>query len=301
MKDRWAADRMFATVVRLGGFSAAAERLRVSPGQASKMVSRLETHLGVRLLNRTTRAVALTAEGEAYFTRITGILDDLDDLDDSLRDAGTTPRGMIRLTAPLTFGTAQLCPALADFSRTFPEISLDVEFTDRLLGLAENGLDAAIRVGTPADSSLRARKLGEMHNLLVAAPAYLAAHGTPLSPADLVQHDAIIDTNFARPDTWDFREEGVQVSVPVTGRLRFANAEACLIAAEAGLGIANIPAFIAARSVRLGRLRELLPGCRGETYGVHGLTPAGRHMPARVDALLGFLAARWGRGHDWAD
>lgn len=299
--DRLAADRMFATVVRLGGFSAAAARLRVSPGQASKLVSKLESHLGVRLLNRTTRAVALTAEGEAYFTRIATILDDLDDLDDSLRDAGGTPRGMIRLTAPLTFGTAQLCPALADFSRAFPEISLDVEFTDRVSGLAENGLDAAVRVGTPADSSLRARKLGEMHSLVVAAPAYLSAHGTPRLPADLLLHDAIIDTNFSRPDEWDFRVDGAHVSVPVTGRLRFANAEACLIAADAGLGIANIPAFIAARAVRAGRLQELLPDCRSDAFGVYGLTPAGRHMPARVHALLEFLAARWGRGHDWID
>lgn len=299
--DRLAADRMFAQVVRLGGFSAAAAHLGTSAGQASKLVSRLEARLGVRLLNRTTRAVALTQEGEAYFARITAILDQLDDLDDSLRETGGTPRGQIRLTAPLTFGTAQLMPALADFVKTHTEISLDVQFTDSAMGLAEHRFDAAIRVGQPGDSTLRARKLGVMRIRIVASPAYLARRGAARFPAGLAGHDIVTDTIFPNPDDWEFQQDGHMLTLPLPGRLRLANAEACVIAAEAGLGVTRVPDFISAPSVRAGRLTEILSEFRTGETGVYALTPAGRHMPARLRLLLDFLRDRWGPDHDWAD
>ncbi|MBU3029473.1 LysR family transcriptional regulator [Paracoccus marinaquae] len=300
--DRLAADRMFAQVVRLGGFSAAAAQLGTSPGQASKLVSKLEAHLGVRLLNRTTRALAPTPEGEAYFTRITAILEALDDLDDSLREAGQNPRGQLRLTAPLSFGTTQLMPALADFAQAHPGIALDVQFTDSVMGLAEHGFDAAIRVGQPRDSALKARKLGMVRSRIVAAPAYLARRGTPRVPEDLAGHAIVTDTNFTRPDDWEFRAEGGQIfTLPLPGRLRFSNAEACVIAAEAGLGVTRVPDFISARAVRAGRLVELLPAFRAGDSGVHALTPAGRHMPSRLRILLDHLRDRWGPDHDWSD
>lgn len=299
--DRLAADRMFAQVVRLGGFSAAASRIGVSPGQASKLVSRLEAHLGVRLLNRTTRALTLTAEGETYFARIAAILDELDDLDDSLREAGRNPRGSLRLTAPLTFGTVQLMPALADFAAAHPGIALDVQFTDSVMGLAEHGFDAAIRVGQPRDSTLKARKLGVVHSIVAASPAYLALHGTPQTPADLVGHAIVTDTNFARPDDWQFRDSGQPLSLSLPGRLRLANAEACVIAAEAGLGVTRVPDFIAARSVSAQRLTEILGPYREGQSSVLALTPSGRHMPSRLRLLLDFLRNRWGPDHDWSD
>lgn len=206
--DRLAADRMFVEVVRRGGFSAAAARLGCSPGQASRLVSRLEAHLGVRLLNRSTRALGLTPEGETYLARITTLLDELTDLDDSLRHAGGAAQGLLRLTAPLSFGTVQLMPALTDFARAHPGIALDVDFTDSLVSLSEQGFDLAIRVGQPRDSALVARRLGVMRVLTLAAPAYLAARGTPSHPSDLPGHDIVSDTNFARPDDWSFEAEG---------------------------------------------------------------------------------------------
>lgn len=299
--DRLAADRMFVQVVRLGGFSAAAARLGVSAGQASKLVSRLEMHLGVRLLNRTTRAIALTTEGEAYFTRIAAILDEMDDLDDSLREAGQNPRGQLRLTAPLTFGTVQLVPALADFARLHPGIALDVQFTDDIMGLAEHGFDAAIRVGQPQDSVLKARRLGDMRIQVVASPAYLAARGVPLHPDDLIGHDIITDTNFTRPDDWTFLDRDRPIALSLPGRLRFTNAEACVIAAKVGLGITRVPDFIAAPAIRAGSLTEILASFRDDESGVFAITPAGRHMPSRLRLLVDFLRERWGPGHDWAD
>lgn len=299
--DRLAADRMFAQVVRLGGFSAAAARLGTSSGQASKLVSRLESHLGQRLLNRTTRAIALTPEGEVYFARITAILDQLDDLDDSLREAGRNPRGQLRLTAPLSFGTVQLMPVLAAFARNHPGIALDVQFTDSFMGLAEHGFDAAIRVGQPADSALKARKLGVMRIQVVAAPAYLDRAGTPRTPADLAGHDIIADSNFPRPEHWDFRLDGQPLTLHLPGRLRLSNAEACVIAAESGLGIARVPDFIAARAIAAGRLVEILAEHRDGQSGVYAMTPAGRHMPARLRLLLDHLRDCWGPDHDWVD
>lgn len=298
--DRLAAARMFLAVVRLGGFSAAAARQGISAGQASKLVSRLEAHLGVRLLNRTTRALAMTAEGEVYAARIGAILDELDDLDDSLREAGRNPEGQIRLTAPLTFGTVQLMPALADFAKAHPGIALDVQFTDSIMRLADHGFDAAIRVGQPQDSALKARKLGRMRIQIVAAPAYLDRRGTPRFPAQLAGHDIVTDTNFHHPDDWQFRQDGQPLSLSLPGRLRLANAEACVIAAEAGLGITRVPDFISAPAIRAGRLVPILGDHVEGEAGVHALTPGGRHMPSRLRLLLDFLRDRWGPDHDWS-
>ena len=298
--DRLSADRMFVQVVRQGSFAAAAQRLGASAGQASKLVSALESQLGVRLLNRTTRAIALTAEGETYFTRIAVILDQLDDLDDSLRDAGRAPEGTLRLTAPLTFGTVQLVPALADFAKLHPGILLDVQFTDSAMSLAEHGFDAAIRVGDPRDSALKMRKLAQIQVKHVASAAYLRARGVPRRPEDLLDHDIITDTNFARPDDWGFGGDGPAV-VHLPGRLRFSNAEACVVACAAGLGVAHVPDFVSAPAIRDGRLIEILKPYRPAKFGVHAITPAGRHMPSRLRVLIQFLHDRWGMDHDWAD
>lgn len=298
--DRLAADRMFVEVVRRGGFSAAAARLGSSPGQASKLVSRLEAHLGVRLLNRSTRALGLTPEGETYLARITTLLDELTDLDDSLRHAGGAAQGLLRLTAPLSFGTVQLMPALTDFARAHPGIALDVDFTDSLVSLAEQGFDLAIRVGQPRDSALVARRLGVMRVLTLASPAYLAARGTPTHPNDLPGHDIVSDTNFAQPDDWSFEAKGRRLTLHLPGRLRLSNAEACLMAAAAGLGIARAPDIIAAPMIRQGRLVPVLGGFAQEQAPVLAVTPPGRHMPSRLRLVIAFLRDRWGPDHDWA-
>ncbi|MDN5569538.1 MAG: LysR family transcriptional regulator [Paracoccus sp. (in: a-proteobacteria)] len=299
--DRLAADRMFVQVVRLGGFSAAAARLGVSPGQASKLVSRLETHLGTRLLNRTTRAISLTAEGEAYLPGIAAILDQMDDLDDSLHETTTTPTGLVRLSAPLTFGIVQLMPALNDFARHHPGVTLQVDFTDSIVSLAEQGIDLAIRAGKLRDSTLTGRKLGVMRIQIVAAPTYLAQRGTPQTPDQMTGHDIITDLNFTQPDEWQFDQAGQRITLTLPGRLRFSNAEACVSAAAAGLGITRVPDFISAPAIRDGRLIALLPDCMPAELAIMAITPTGRHLPARVRLLVDFLRRRWGPDHNWAD
>lgn len=303
--DRLDCNRMFVAVLDSGSFAKAAKRLGTSSGQASKLVSRLEGDLGVQLLKRTTRALSPTEVGQAYYEGIKELLGDFDALDAAVRTASGQPAGRLRLTAPLSFGTSQLAPRLVDFARVYPRIELDVGFSDRVVSLVDEGFDAAVRIGRPGDSSLIACRLCDMHIVLCATPAYFAARGEPAVPEDLAGHDCIIDTNFADPANWSFRITGNAartVIVPVASRLRFSNAEACVATAEAGLGIARVPTFVAGPSLQSGRLRPCLRGTEGEAHGLFVLYPAGRHLALKVRALVDFLAEAfrgqpaWDRG-----
>ncbi len=295
--DRLECDRMFAAVMETGSFTAAALRMNTSSGQASKLVSRLETALGVRLLNRTTRAVAPTEAGQAYYDRLRPLLDEFDSLDASVRDASHAPRGRLRVTAPLTFGAMELAPALNAFALRWPEIALDVTFSDRLVNLVDEGFDMAIRVGRPADSSMIVRKLCDVRLLIVASPAYLERKGTPLHPGDLATHDCIIDSNYREPGRWPFADGQ---SMPVRGRLRYSNAQACLSAAEVGLGLACVPDFVAGGALRAGRLRRVLSDFEPVPYGLHALYPHSRYLAGKVRMLVDFLAERYRGTPDWA-
>lgn len=298
--DRLDCDRMFVAVMETGSFAAAARRLGSSSGQASKLVARLESALAVRLLNRTTRAVSPTETGQTYFERVRALLDEFDTLDASVRNQAQGPRGRLRLSAPLTFGTTQLCHALNAFALRYPEIALDVQFTDRLVSLVDEGFDAAVRIGRPADSTLIARRLCTTRILVVAAPEYLARCGTPARPADLATHGCIIDTNFRDPYDWRFAGPQGSLGVTVSGRIRLSNAEACLRAAEAGLGIAHVPDFVATESLQSGRVRRLLADHADTPLGVFALYPPGRHLAASVRALVDFLVAQFQGQADWA-
>lgn len=284
--DRLGPERMFLTVVETGSFAAAAARLGTGSGQASKLVARLEADLGVKLLNRTTRALSLTQAGQAYADRLRALVEAWDDLQTEVQNAAVSPRGLIRLTAPLSFGTTRLAPLLARFAAEFPEIALEVHFADRVVNLVEEGFDAAIRVGTPTDTTLTGRKLCTARVLALAAPAYLATHGTPQTPQDLANHPCIIDLNFREPHRWPFRTGKVAVS----GRLAFSNASACLAAAEAGLGIASVPDFVADAALADGRVVAILTDFDPPPLGVFALYPSGRHLPAKVRVLVDFMA-----------
>lgn len=289
--ERLDCDRMFVAVLEVGSFAGAAKRLGLSAGQASKLVSRLEADLGVQLIRRTTRALAPTEVGQAYYERVKGLLDEFDALDAAVRNASGAPTGRLRLTAPISFGASQLVPLLMDFAKAFPEIQLDVSFSDRVVNLIDEGFDAAVRIGRPVDSSLVARKLCPIRIVLAAAPTYLAQRGTPRSPAELAGHDCVIDTNFRDPLAWRFREAGRTVAVPVTGRLRFSNGEACVAAAAAGFGIARVPSFTAGAAFRAGTVVPLLAPFESEPDGLYALYPAGRHLALKVRVLVDFLVS----------
>lgn len=292
--DRLESDRMFVAVMEAGSFTAAAGRLGTSSGQASKLVSRLESELGVRLLSRTTRAVSPTEAGQAYFDRLRPLLEEFDNLDAAVRDASHAPRGRLRLTAPLTFGTMEIAPALNEFASAFPEIELDVSFSDRVVNLVDEGFDLAVRVGRPSDSSMIARKLCDVRIVVIGSPAYLERLGEPETHDALSRFDCIIDTNFKEPSRWPFRDaEGNSVSVHVDGRIRYSNAEACLNAAVAGLGLACVPGFIAGEALRSGQVRQVLKAFETEPYAVHALYPHSRHLAGKVRVLVDFLVERY--------
>jgi DNA-binding transcriptional LysR family regulator len=299
--ERLDCDRMFVAVIETGSFSKAAERLGVSPGQASKLVSRLESLLGAQLLKRTTRALQATEVGRGYYERIKPLLMELDDLDAAIKNESGVASGRLRVSVPVSFGTVQLAPALVEFAQHFPNIELDVNFSDRNVNLVDEGFDLAVRVGAPTDSSLIVRKLCDMRVVIAAAPEYLQAHGEPLEPASLANRECIIDSNFKEPLLWRFRDkDGSQtVAVTVSGRLRFSNAEACLAAAEAGLGIARLPSFMAGPRLAAGGLKSLLCPFEDGPYGVHVLYPSGRHLALKVRVLVDFLAARYRGQPSW--
>jgi DNA-binding transcriptional LysR family regulator len=291
--DRLECDRMFTAVIDTGSFAAAAVRLGTSAGQASKLVSRLEANLGVQLIMRTTRALSLSEAGRAYYERIKVLIEEFDAIDASVRNASGAPSGRLRITAPITFGTTQLAPVLIQFATAFPDIQLDVSFSDRIVNLIDEGFDAAIRIGQPADSSLMARKLCAVRIVLVAAPTYIDVRGLPIAPTDLMDHDCIIDTNFRDPLSWRFTNGDNQqpLSVDVSGRLRFSNAETCVAASEAGLGIARVPTFVAGARLRIGVLKPVLARFEDEPRGLYAVYPSARHLALKVRVLVDFLAS----------
>lgn len=292
--DRLDCDRMFIAVMEAGSFVGGAARLGTSSGQASKLVSRLEAHLGVRLLNRTTRSVSPTVAGQAYYERLRPLVDELDILDLDIRNISQSPRGRLRVTAPLTFGTLELAPALNGFAGQYPDIELDVSFSDRVVNIVDEGFDMAVRVGRAEDSSLIVRRLCAVRIVVVGSSEYLGQHEAPETPKDLQHHACIIDTNFREPGRWPFRDvAGRATHAAVSGRIRYSNAAACLQAAEASLGLACVPGFVAGDAIRSGRLVRLLQAFEPEPYDVHVLYPHSRHLAAKVRLLVDCLANRY--------
>jgi DNA-binding transcriptional LysR family regulator len=296
--DRFDEINAFAAVADARSFTQGARRLGVSSAQVSKLVAKLENRLGARLLNRTTRDVSLTDTGRAYLERARVLLEDFDALETSVRDE-TGPKGLLRISAPMSFGASQLTPALLDFASAYPEVSLDVSSTDRMINLVEEGFDVAVRIGQLSDSSLIARKLAAVRMVTCASPDYLQAAGAPRTPQDLAGHEAIIDTNAADPLVWRFSNDNHRHDVRVHGRLRFAGADACVAAARRSLGVTRSPAFAAAEDLRAGRLVPLLCAFEPEQIYVHAVYPHGRHLAAKVRAFVDFLAKRYAGEPEW--
>lgn len=282
--------RMFVAVMEMGSFVAAAQRLGTSHGQASKLITRLEQDLGVQLFKRSTRALSPTDVGIAYYERLKVLLDDYDSLHDSILNASESPSGKLRISAPVTFGSTQLTPYLITFAKRFPGIELDVSFTDRQVNIVDEGFDLALRIGLLPDSSLIARKLTSIRVITVAAPGYLRERGTPESWQELSRHECIVDTNFRDAFKWPFIDSNNEVQeFPVRARLRFSNAEVCLQAACAGLGITRLPTFVASDKLRSKEVVAVLANTEVPPLGLFALYPPARHLARKSRALIDFL------------
>lgn len=284
--------KAFVATAQTGSFTAAAEQMGVSNRLTSKYVAELETRLGARLLQRTTRKVGLTPAGEDLLARAPALLDELDDILGGVAEGSRGFSGLIRVSAPVTFGEIYVAGMLGRFGALHPDLTLDLRLTDVYVDLASEGIDVAFRIGQGDALSVKARKLGELHVLPSAAPAYLAARGAPRVPADLADHDCILDTNRRRADQWIFRREGQDASEVVTVRsgFRVNSAPAAAALAAAGHGIAYGPAFAQAAEVEAGRLVRVLEGYRGERIPVSAVYLEGRVLPRKLRGLIDFAA-----------
>ena len=299
--ERLECDRMFVAVMETGSFTLAAQRCGTSHGQASKLISRLEKELGANLFRRSTRSLTPTDVGLAYYDRIRQLLIDYDALNDSVRNIANAPSGQLRISAPVTFGTTQLAPHLVSFARRYPEIALDVSFSDRLVSVVDEGFDLALRIGSLTDSSLLARRLCAMRNTLIASPEYLAARGEPQHWRELSQHALIVDTNFRDPWRWPFLDHQQKLHLqPVDGKMRFSNAEVCLEAASAGLGITRLPYFIARKSLAEGLVVPVMTTFEAPPLALFAVFPPARYTPQKTRVMIDFLVDIFSAGEDTA-
>ena len=290
--DRAHALEVFATVVDKGSFSAAGRVLGLTPSAVSRTIDRIEARLGVRLLLRTTRALALTAEGQAYLQAARRILADLDDAEQEIADQGA-PRGRLRVSAALSHGRLCVVPLLGEFVRLHPHILVDIALTDELVDVAGGQADVAVRFGPLADSMLTARKIGETGRVIVASPDYLARHGTPRAPEDLHDHNCL-NFNFRRVEpTWPFRRDGQDFSLCVKGDIEANNGETLGQLAVHGVGITRVGAFSVVTAIANGQLVPLLEEFNpGDVEQIHAVFVGGANVPARVRVFVDFLAAR---------
>lgn len=297
--DRLASMAVFAKVAELGSFSAAAGALGLSKSAVSKHVTALEERLGVRLVNRTTRRLALTEVGLSYRETCARIVQEVEEAELEAGRHGSEPRGRLRVTAPMTFGILHLAPLLPEFLARHPRLEIDLALDDRVVDLLEEGIDVALRIGTLRDSSLIARRLATARSLCAASPAYLAQAGTPGHPADLAAHNALRYTYRRGPEAWELERDGERHVVRLRGNLAANNGDALRAAALAGLGVVVLPDFIIADDVAAGRLVPLLTDWRTPEFPIQAVWPPQRHPAPKLRAFVDFLADQLARRCPW--
>ena len=291
---------LFARVVEAGGFSAAARELGLSKGAVSKRVARLEDRLGVRLLNRTTRRLSLSEAGEAFYAGCRRMVSEAEAAERAVTHLAAAPRGTLRVNAPMSFGQLHLAPALTAFLERYPEVAVDLVLDDREINLVQDGFDVGVRIAALRESSLIARRLAPSRALICAAPAYLAAHGSPARPEELTHHACLLYSYQTDPGIWVLRGPTGERRVRVSGRLRANNGEALREAAVDGFGLVLLPSFLIAREVGHGLLTPVLRDWTvSNPAGIHAIYPAGRNLSPKVRVFVDFLAERFGPEPYW--
>ena len=291
--------RTYVAVVSEGAFSRAAERLNMSPQLVSKYVAQLESRLGARLINRSTRKLSVTEVGQAYFERCRDVLADIDEMESAVGDATAAARGTLRINAPMTFGTKHLSGAIAEYQRGQPEVSVDLTLDDRVVDIISEGYDIAIRIGRLRESSLVARRLAPVRLVTCASPDYLKARGFPDTPRDLQDHECLRYTLAPEPDRWPFRDGEKTHDVEVTGSFRANNGDAIRLAALAGRGLAMQPTFIVGDDVRAGRLQLVLQDYEVEPMGVYAVYAHRKFLSGKVRTFVDFLDGYFGSPPYW--
>ena len=290
--DRLEAMHLFVLVAELGSFGKAAEQSDLSPSAVTRQIARLEAHLGVKLLARSTRHVSLTSAGAEYLTKCREILGLVRKSEAEISAQRTLPSGTIRISLPMSFGIARLAPLLNDFSQHYPRVSLDMHLTDRHVNLVEEGVDVAIRVTRALDVNDVVRKLATSRSVVVVAPEYLARHGRPDHPTDLQSHECLMYSGATAGAKWQFMLNNQVCSVPVNGPIQANNGDVLMQAATRGLGIAHLPEFIVGDRLAAGELVEILADYAMPQLGIYAVLPSNRHIPQRIKLLMDFIGKR---------
>lgn len=291
--DRIDLFRVFARVVEAASFTRAADTLGLPRSSVSAAIAELEGRVGARLLHRTTRRVATTQDGAAFYERCIRLVADVEEAEGLFRQSAAKPSGKLRIDVPGRIGRLVIAPELPGFLDAYPEIDIHLGVTDRAVDLVESGVDCVLRVGPLTDSGLIARPLGRLRLINVASPAYLARHGTPLVPDDLAEHWAV---NYASPSSgriedWEWVEEEGLRSVPVRGRVTVNSAEAYIACCLAGVGLIQIPAYDVKGHLDAGDLVEVMPGHRAEPMSMSLLYPHRQHLSHRLQVFADWLEA----------
>ena len=288
--DRLDAMHLFLRVAELGSFSAVAQQLGLARSVVTRQIAALESHLGVKLMVRSTRRLALTSAGTAYLEKCRVILNLVEAAETDVAEERLIPRGNIRISLPLSFGIKRLAPLLLDFSQRYPEVSLDMDYTDRRVKLIEEGIDLSIRITPRMDPGDVARKIGTGYMRVVAAPEYLARHGRPQNPTELAHHECLGYTASGAVSTWQFMVNGQLENFQLRSRINANNGEVLTEAAAQGLGITVQPDFIADSFIASGRVESILLDFPIPELGIYAMLPSNRHVPHRVRVLMDFLA-----------
>ncbi len=297
--DRVTSLSVFVKVVEGSSFAAAARHFGLSPAMVSKHIVSLEERLGARLLNRTTRQVSPTEIGREFYERSTRILADLDEAEQAASALQATPKGLLRLNGPLSFGIRHLAPAIIDYLAACPEAAIDVTLSDRVVDLVDEGFDLAIRIARLADSSLIARRIAPCRIVACAAPAYLKKHGAPRRPADLTAHNCLGYSYAALRNEWRFTGPDGAESVRIAGRLNANNGDVLRLAALRGEGIVIQPTFLIGDDLASGELVSILPGFVPDELVIQAVYPHSRHLSVKVRSFIDFLVARFGQDPEW--
>ncbi|WP_213955422.1 MULTISPECIES: LysR family transcriptional regulator [unclassified Variovorax] len=298
--DRLLAMEMFVRVVETGSFSKAAREFNTTQPTVTKQVAAIESRLKVRLLNRNTRGVSLTETGALYYEKCKDIVRNAEEADNSVQLRQTQAQGLLRIGTSVAFGRRVVVPQVLEFMARHPQVQVDLSFEDRYVDLVAQGIDVAIRMGKLADSSLGARFLGRNPWVMVAAPSYLKAHGTPKRAQDLSAHVALIYSSVVGDDVWQMHTpKGEPVTVSVSGRLRSNNVSAVLVAARNGLGVAMMPHYVASESLATGKVVRVLADHALAEQEIHAVFPSPKLVPGKVLSLIAFMQGRFAEGW-WA-
>jgi len=286
--DRLACIRVFLNVVDTGSFSAASERMNLSRAAVSKYVAELESQLGGRLLNRTTRHVSLTESGRNYYERCKDILVSREEADEMVAGMRLQPRGGLRISAPTNFASRHLMPLVREFSRRYPGVRIEMICNDRIIDLVDEGYDLAIRITDKPGPDLVAHRLCSCHHVLVASPDYLAEHGIPTTPAELNQHACLLFVYLAG-GIWHLRRDGLQFPTKINPILKSNNPDVLLEAAIRGMGISLLPTFVVSEALVQGRLQQVLTSYQSLNPGIYAVYATQRHLPVKVQLFVDFL------------